>query len=430
MIRDFLLFLSAVVLPASLAFAGPNITAPKNGATVPKVVHFSATAGSTSCSNGVASMGVYSSPGVLAYVSNGTTLDTDLTYSTGTYDSTVEQWDNCGGASTTHVSITVTEKSGVYVTSPSSGSTVGSSVHFAATATSTCSKGVAAMGIYTAPYQKAYVVSGDSLDTSLTLSPGKYNTTIEEWDKCGGAATAASSITVTGGKTFSEVQANKGWIGYGELPPKYAICTSCGSGVTWSLGHGVTSPALSGNAAKFSIGGKTPYADVLWVNHLIGDGSTEGLPDSSHTLIPTLHNFTYDVYFYGTNLSLSENIELDLGQFFNNQAYLFGLQCQIVNGQVWGVWNNVSNKWVRTSVPCKPKSNSWNHVVLDFERTSGDQLLYKSVTLNGVTTNLNIEYPPISAPGWWGVVVNFQLDGNYKQSPYSVYVDKMNIGYN
>ena len=45
------------------------------------------------------------------------------------------------------------------------------------------------MGIYTAPYQLAYTVSGASLNTSLTFSPGTYHTTVEEWDNCGGAAT-------------------------------------------------------------------------------------------------------------------------------------------------------------------------------------------------------------------------------------------------
>ena len=50
---------------------------------------------------------------------------------------------------------------GVSVSSPASGSTVGSPVHFVATAGSTsCAKGVASMGIYKAPYQLAYTVSG------------------------------------------------------------------------------------------------------------------------------------------------------------------------------------------------------------------------------------------------------------------------------
>ena len=59
---------------------------------------------------------------------------------------------------------------GVTVSSPSSGATVQSPVHFVASATTNCSKGVSAIGIYTAPYQLAYVVNGASLDTYLTLS--------------------------------------------------------------------------------------------------------------------------------------------------------------------------------------------------------------------------------------------------------------------
>jgi hypothetical protein len=31
--------------------------------------------------------------------------------------------------------------------------------------------------------------------------------------------------------------------------------------------------------------------------------------------------------------------------------------------------------------------------------------------------------------GWRGIVVNFQLDGNYKHSAYSVYLDKFNFTY-
>src|SRR5947209_3878341 len=81
------------------AFAGVTVTAPGNGSTVSSPVHFSATA-STSCSKGVASMGIYTAPYVLAYVVNGASLSTDLTLSSGTYDAVVQEWDNCGGSST------------------------------------------------------------------------------------------------------------------------------------------------------------------------------------------------------------------------------------------------------------------------------------------------------------------------------------------
>ncbi|HEV3513728.1 MAG TPA: hypothetical protein VGS05_18625 [Candidatus Sulfotelmatobacter sp.] len=416
----------------SYVFAGVNVTAPKNGSTVSSPVHYSATAGGTSCSKGVASMGIYTSPGVLSYVTNGTSIDTDLTLSPGTYDTTVEQWDYCGGASTTPITITVSSSNGVFVTSPANNSTVSSPVYYAATATTTCSKGIASMGIYTAPYQKAYTVSGASLSTDLTLSAGTYNTTVEEWDNCGGASSTPVTITVSGGTTgttMSSLQAGKGWTGYGELPPNYNTCTSCGSGITWSMSQGITSPSMDNQAAKFNIGGTTPYSDVLWNNHLIGDNSSQGLPDTSHTLVPTLHNFTYDVYFYGTNLPLAEALEFDVAQFVDNLGFMFGTQCQIVNGSVWGIWDPLHSKWVTTTAPCKPLSNSWNHLTIKVQRTSADKLLYQSITLNGVTSTLNATYSPFSAPGWWGVVINFQPDGNYKQSPYTVYLDKLNFTY-
>jgi major membrane immunogen (membrane-anchored lipoprotein) len=426
------LLIACFAMVTSYVFAGVNVTSPKSGSTVSSPVHYSATAGGTSCSQGVASMGIYTAPGVLSYVTNGTSINTDLTLSPGAYNTTVEQWDYCGGASSTAITITVSSSSGVFVTSPANNSTVSSPVHYVATATTTCSKGVASMGIYTAPYTKAYTVSGASLDTNLTLSAGTYNTTVEEWDNCGGASSTPVTITVSGGttgKTFSSLQASKGWTGYGELPPKYDICTSCGSGVTWSMSQGITSPSMDSKAAKFNIGGTTPYADVLWNNHLIGDGSSQGLPDTSHTLTPSLHNFTYDVYFYGTNLSLAENLEFDIAQFENNNGFMFGTQCQIVNGSVWGIWDNVNAKWVSTNAPCKPLSNSWNHLTIVVQRTSSEKLLYKTITLNGVTTTLNATYDHYSTPGWWGVVVNFQLDGNYKQSAYTVYLDKLNFTY-
>ena len=327
----------------------------------------------------------------------------------------------------------------VSISSPSNGSTVGSPVHFVATAGSTsCSKGIASMGIYKAPYQLAYTVKGTKLDTYLSLSAGNYTANVTEWDYCGGASTKAVSFTVSGsatpktattGKTFYNVQASGGWSGHGELPPGYSMCSSC-SGLSWSMAQNVGSPSMDGKATKYSIAGTHAYADVLWNNHLIGDGSSQGVSDSSHTLVNNLHNFTYDAYFYGSNLALAENIEFDIGQFFNGMQFMFGTQCQVVNGHVWGVWDSAHGRWISTSIPCKPNSNAWNHVIIQFQRTSDNHLLYKSFTLNGVTHTLNWAYGHASAPSnWWGVAVNFQLDGNYNMSDYSVYVDKLNVSY-
>jgi hypothetical protein len=233
-------------------------------------------------------------------------------------------------------------------------------------------------------------------------------------------------------KTFSNLHQDSGWTGYGMLPSSYAICQSCDPGgpeVTWSMTQFVSSPALSGSSTRFDIGGQTPYADVLWNNHLIGAFSTQGLPDSSKTLVPVLRNFIYDVSFYGTSLETSQILEFDINQFFDDRGYIWGHQCRIAGGHEWDTWDNVNAAWAPTGVPCNPVSNSWNHLTIRVQRTGSNQLLFQSITLNGVTNQLDVTRAPGSAPGWYGVVLNYQMDGNFAQQPYSVWLDKLNFTY-
>ena len=423
--RNLIRCLSVVILVAS-AFASVNVSSPAAGGTVGSPVHYAATS-STTCGKGVASMGVYVD-NQLIYVVNAKTLATDISIAPGTHNTVVEEWDYCGGATYTKVPITVSAQSGVWVTSPTNGG-VNSPINYVATSTTSCSKGIASMGLYV-NNNLNYVVQGSKLNTSVTLSPGKYDTVVQEWDRCGGSAFKHVPITVSGsGNTFYNLQASGGWTGYGEFPPKYDVCLNCGPGVTWSMNQGINSPSLSGKASKFTIGGTTPYADVLWTNPLIGSFSSQGIPDVAHKIIPNLHHFTYDLYFYGTNLELSQVLEFDINQYFNTMGFTWGTQCRIAGGHVWDVWDNVNWHWVSTGVPCNPVNNSWNHLTLEMERTSDNKLLYHAITLNGVTSVVDRYFPPFSVGNWYGITANYQMDGNSKQSPYSVYVDKFSFTY-
>jgi phospholipase C len=277
--------LSAAVLLSSFALgATVTVSAPTSGATVSSPVQFTATASSPTCAKGVSAMGIYTASGVLAYKVSGASLNTALTLSPGTYNTDVQEWDNCGASAKTPIKIivaastssypltvavtgtgTVTSSAGgiscpstcsasfasgtqvtltasagsgytftswtgggcgtaasctvtvtaatsvsatftssgtppaagVTVSAPTNGATVSSPVQFTATASSpTCAKGVSAMGIYTASGVLAYKVSGASLNTALTLSPGTYNTDVQEWDNCGASAKTPIKIIV------------------------------------------------------------------------------------------------------------------------------------------------------------------------------------------------------------------------------------------
>jgi len=73
-------------------------------------------------------------------------------------------------------------------------------VQYVTTATTTCSKCVAAMGIYVDNVLK-YTVHRTSLNTTLALRPGSYQTVVEEWDYCGGASYTKIYITVSDGSS-------------------------------------------------------------------------------------------------------------------------------------------------------------------------------------------------------------------------------------
>jgi len=84
-----------------------TVNSPKNGSQVTSPVQFTASAASPNCAKGVASMRIYSSPGVVAYTVDASSLNTQINLAPGTYDSVVQSWDNCGNVGKTFVTITV-----------------------------------------------------------------------------------------------------------------------------------------------------------------------------------------------------------------------------------------------------------------------------------------------------------------------------------
>jgi hypothetical protein len=417
------------LLLAASSFANVTVTSPSNNATLGSPVPYVATATTTTCSKGVASMGIYVDD-QLVYVVNGASMNTHWTLTPGSYSTVVEEWDYCGGATYTTLGITVTGQTGVFVTSPTNNSEVTSPTNYVATATTTtCSKGVASTGIYV-DSKLTYVVQGASLNTQLSLTPGSHSTVVEEWDYCGGAAYTTVNVTVGSGTgtKLSNIQANKGWESWGQLPPAYVDCSPC-SGLNWSMEYGIKSPSESGDATQFNTSGTTPYGVVLWYNPVIGQFSTEGLPDTDHTLIPSLHNFTYDTDFYVTDAAVTQVLEFDVSMYLDSTGMFWGTQCNHLGGGEWDVLDNVTQQWASAGVSCDLLSG-WNHLTLQFQRESNNDLLYQSITLNGVTANINKTYAPFAVPSsWYGITVNYQMDGNYNQSANTTYLDNLSLTY-
>jgi len=87
---------------------------------------------------------------------------------------------------------------------------------------------------------------------------------------------------------------------------------------------------------------------------------------------------------------VSQAVEFDINQFFDNLGFIWGHECRIAGGNEWDIWDNINQHWVPTGIACYPNENSWKP--LDDSRCSepsSNQLLYQSITLNGVTSTVN-----------------------------------------
>jgi hypothetical protein len=417
-------YFSAIVM--SLMFTAPSfatvkVSMPENGDTVGSPAHFVATAATTNCSRGVASMGVYID-NVLQYVATGNSLNSTVAVAPGPHRAVVEEWDKCGGASFTPVAINVTEQTGVFVTSPVNNSTVSAAVTFAATAsTGTCPQGVASMGVYV-NNKLLQVQKGAKFTTQMTLAAGPQHTVIEEWDYCGGAsyATANLNVVVTG----PVIPSNAITVSYLQMSPKWnGVDDQATLGNATGNMNIVGSPSQSGNALQFV----TTFINSGGERYKLTFGS-----DTSAT------NFLYDAYVTLDSTSANiGNLEMDMNQVMpNGQTAIFGFQCDGYSG-TWDYTTNAGtpqdpvDQWLHSKMPCNVRNwatNTSHHVQVSYSRDDSGMVTYHSVWLDGVEQDLNVTVPSAFTLGWSPTLLtNFQVDGLGASGSSTVYLDSLAI---
>jgi len=204
--------------------------------------------------------------------------------------------------------------------------------------------------------------------------------------------------------------------------PQFQSCTAhlfgspCASGVgdaIFAMTQNQATPSLSGNSSRFDISGPTGYSNALWWNQL-GGGTL-------------LNHFTLALDFYISDGSVSEALEFDTNQSLGGMRYTYGTECSVLNAKQWRVWDPLHENWVATGVPCLPfTSQVWHHLQWQFSRVNG-QVHYDSVTVDGVTTPVNMSFSPQPNYPYQGFDSAFQMDGNYAQAPYSVWIDNWTL---
>jgi hypothetical protein len=212
--------------------------------------------------------------------------------------------------------------------------------------------------------------------------------------------------------THAAVQTDPGWQ-WCTAKLNGHICASGLGNATSSITQGEQTPSLSGDSSEFKIGGHTHYSNALWWKSFGADST------STH--------FVYDLYFYMEDPNLPEALEFDINQSMDGVRYTWGTECSYRDTGHWDIWNPESLKWETTSVPCPEVSaNTWHHLTWQVERVNG-QVHYISVTLDNNVMPVDKYYNPQQHFDGSDVNVAFQMDGNYRQDPYSVWLDNVSL---
>lgn len=192
-----LLLLLVCPLPV---FATVTVSTPTPGSTVTSPVHYMASATTTTCSKGVASMGIYVN-NKLIYVVNSTTLNTTITLATGAEHTVVEEWDHCGGATYTTINLSVA------ASAPAASVTMSANP-------STIASGGSSTLVVAASNASKVSVSGSNGTTytlsasggTLTVNPTQTTTYTAEASGTGGNGSAEATVTVISAGSLSSVK--------------------------------------------------------------------------------------------------------------------------------------------------------------------------------------------------------------------------------
>jgi len=119
-------------------------------------------------------------------------------------------------------------------------------------------------------------------------------------------------------------------------------------------------------------------------------------------------------------------LEFDVNQTIHGTRYVFGTECSYRNTGHWQIWDSAGGKWFNTDVDCpQVTSKRWHHLVWQFERVDG-KAHYIGVTLDDKFMKVDKYFDP-GKYGSQGMSVAVQLDGNSRQTPYKLWIDKMSL---
>ena len=298
--KSFRYIVASLVLSAAPALASVSVSSPTSGATVSSPVSYVATASTTTCAKGVASMGIYVS-NKLVYVVDAAKMNTTLSLGAGAQHTVVEEWDHCGGASYTTRNITVVASTAptVGISANPTSITSGNSSTLSVTATN------ATQVTITGTNGSTYTLSATG--GTQAVSPTVTTTYTATATGTSGKTTATTTVTVTSSTALTvNIGANPTSISPGGSSTLTVTATNATAvGVTGSDGSTYTLAPAGGTQAV------SPTATTTYTAHATGASGTVSSATTvtvaaagggsasaiKHVVFMLQENHTFDNYF-------------------------------------------------------------------------------------------------------------------------------------
>lgn len=253
-----------------------------------------------------------------------------------------------------------------------------------------------------------------TIDQYIFMASGTHTIEVVAEDVSGYIATTSIKVNVAAQNAgVSNIQNLPGWLSCSAAIGNGATCASGLGDAVSQLIQGQSSPSLNGSSAEFTIAGSHPYSNELYW-YPVGGGDN-------------VSHFTYDLWFYVNVGNAPQSLEFDVNQAFNGTRWTWGSQCDFNQTGKWTIWDPLHEIWVPTTVDCNHfPSETWIHLIWTLERV-GNQVHY--VTLNVAGQEYDVDTYYTAQPNWYQeeIDVAFQLDGNYEQQPYDVWLDEVTL---
>jgi len=435
-----LLFYSLLfVLVSTAPVFGVAITSPSNGEHVSSP--FVLTASSATCSyQPVTTIGYSVDSGGTIMFKGTSTIDTEVSTSSGTHTVHVKAWNAKGGVCTTAAMVTVASaltssptssstSSNPTISSPSSGEYVSSPFTLSASSATCSSQAVSSMG-YSLDSGGTTMFSGKTvIDTSVSASVGSHTVHVKAWNVKGSICVADVNVHVT--SATDNVATNTSVV-----PTSTVSVSNLEAMSNWKASH---DKATSGSASgQMSLVGSPAHSGVS--RKYVTSYTHYGAERYSVTFGDnrTAKNFMWDGWVYLTSSSSQiNNLEMDLNQTMpNGNTVIFGIQCDSPSG-TWDYTENLGSAkypkghWAHSGAACNFHqwgTGKWHHVQMEYSRTDTGMVTYKYVWLDGKRSTLNKTVFAARSLGWGSSLsINFQMDGNSGSGTATMYLGSLTL---